>query len=199
MDEKIVRYSKLREDWINCTRCKYCDNRKMVVLGAGPLDAQIMMIGQWPGRDEDIKGVPVQGEGGKWVQAALSAGNVPWEAVFFDNILGCKPTDKPKKSEKSVCRERLNETINIIQPKLIILAGAEASKEFYGKNIAGSKIAGTSWVTGEMTYFSTTHPVEPVHMKSPDAQRASWNRIALEYKTLGDLARGLCILPRLEE
>lgn len=189
----------MREQWINCQRCKYHIGRKLVVLGAGDLDAKIVMIGQWPGKDEDRLGIPVQGEGGKWVKAALDEAGIPWEAVFFDNILGCKPDGNPRKEQKRICRERLDTTIDIVKPRLIILAGAEASKEIYGKNIAGSKLAGTSWIDGERTYFSTTHPVEPVHMKSPDARRASWNRIALEYKTLGDLARSMCILPRLEE
>jgi len=190
----------MKEEWIKCNRCMFSAGRVKAVLGAGNLDAQIMMIGQWPGKDEDKLGIPVQGEGGKWVKAALDVAGIPWDWVFFDNILSCKPNATPKKPEKAACRPRWEETIDIVSPKLIIAAGAEASKALHGSNTPGSRLAGTSWTYKEtIVVFSTTHPAEPLRMKSPDTQTASWKKISLEYRMLGDIARGLCILPRSEE
>lgn len=199
MNDKVVRYSKMREEWKTCTKCRFATGRVQVVLGAGNLDAKIMVIGQWPGKDEDKLGIPVQGEGGKWVKAALDVAGIPWESVFFDNILGCQPVGTPKKVEKNICWPRLEETINIVDPALIILMGAEASKYFYGKNVPGSSLAGTWWEKDGRILFSTTHPVEPPRMKSPDAKTSSWNKIYREYCLVGLKAREMQLLPRTDE
>jgi uracil-DNA glycosylase len=196
---KLEAYTILRNNWLSCTRCKFHTGRKQVVLGAGSLDSGIMLIGQWPGKDEDIKGIPVQGEAGKYVNSALQQAMIPWDSVFFDNILGCHPGEtKPKNEEKNICWERLSKTIEVVAPRVIILCGAEASKFLYDKPIAGSKLAGTFWERNGITWYSTTHPGEVARMKSPDAKSASWTRICTEYKILGTKVRELGLLGRVE-
>ena len=195
-------WAELRRVWAGCKRCKASKGRKLVVFGAGPIPADIMLIGKSPGRDEDIAGLPVRGVGGQYTYKALLIAGIPWEAVFFDNVLACKVAS-PLKAHIDPCSQRLEDTVAIVRPKLIIGAGAVAAKWLSKTNRSMDSLSMTRGEWNGIPTFYTVHPMEPVRAgnsgRNPDGYEASMNKIRAEYRSLGRFARELGILPPMEE
>jgi len=189
--EEAKSLADLKRIWGSCQRCSGCTDRKNVVLGAGPVPAPVMLIGQWPARDEDETGLPVRGMGGQYTYWALQLAEIPWEIVFFDNILACWVRN-PNKTHKVACRPRLEDTIEIVKPRLIVAAGAEATMWFVGGKKGIDWTCRTKEHGGAVVYF-TTHPMEPLRQKTPDTVDRSDAKIRREYAGLGALAREMRI------
>lgn len=191
-------WTELREQWQACTRCDLHTTRRLVVLGAGAV-ADFMIIGQAPGKDEDVCGVPFQGVGGIYTQAALDIAGIPWARCFFDNCLACKCV-KPLKAHLDPCRPRLENTIALVQPKLIISMGAVAAKWLSSTRKNLDSLACTTSLHGDIPVFYCTHPLEPGRLADkPDAYDKSVAKINSEYQSLGSFAREIGLLSEAEE
>ncbi len=141
-DQKIERLTALRDAYDGCSRCGLCDprgrSRANVVFGGTNVDADVMIIGEGPGAQEDENGVPFWAEArsGEMVDKFLASMNSSREEVWIDNMVMCRATsmedpDKdrpPSKTELAACRDRLSEVIHIVDPKVILLLGRTALK-----------------------------------------------------------------------
>jgi len=118
--------------WEGCCRCKigrWAENR---VLGVGHIPADVMFIGEGPGKSEDALGEPFVGPAGRLLRKARqSAGAFVSNRCFFTNLVACRPCDNaagpnrtPTWGEITKCRTRLEKTIDIVKPKVIITLGA---------------------------------------------------------------------------
>lgn len=116
----------------NCQRCELHRWRTQVVNGDGPIPANIMLIGEAPGRDEDILGLPFVGRAGKVLVEALQKAGYERKAVYITNICKCKPVGNrpPRKEEADACIKYLFDEINEVKPKKIILMGRSAQRFF---------------------------------------------------------------------
>ena len=191
-------WQKLREQWQTCTRCVLHETRNLVVLGGGAL-ADFMIVGQAPGKDEDVTGVPFQGVGGIYTQAALQIAGIPWARCFFDNCLACRCA-KPLKAHLDPCRPRLEDTIALVRPKLIVSVGAVAAKWLSGTRKNLDSLACSTSMLGDIPVFYCTHPLEPGRLADkPDAYDKSVAKINSEYQALGRFARELGLLSEAEE
>jgi DNA polymerase len=167
-------------------------------MGGGAV-GQFMLIGQAPGKDEDLTGVPFQGMGGHYTAEALKIAGIPWESCFFDNCLACK-CPKPIKKYLDPCRARLEDTIRLVQPKLIIAAGAVASKEMSKTRKSMDSLACTMRDWNDIPVFFVTHPMEPGRLvEQPDAHDKSIVKVRREFQALGARAREMGLLPPEEE
>jgi DNA polymerase len=136
--ERTMRLSMLdlTEDWDNCELCdNLAENRSQVVHGSGHPNADLMIIGEGPGNDEDDEGVPFIGESGGVLNNLLAVNNMTREDVFVENIVACRPLDwvngrktlrPPSKIEVANCLPRLHETIRQVDPLLILVLGRSA-------------------------------------------------------------------------
>ena len=108
-----------------CQQCPLGSKRTHPVFGEGSLDADIMFIGEAPGRNEDIQGVPFVGRAGKILDKLLAHINLKREEVVIANILKCRPPGNrnPQKNEVECCTPFLDAQIEIIQPKFLIPLG----------------------------------------------------------------------------
>lgn len=130
----------------NCKNCSLYKTRKNAVVGAGSLDAKILFIGEAPGRNEDIQGIPFVGRAGNILDELLDSIALKRDDIYIANILKCRPPDNrnPLKSEIDVCTRYLESQIEIIQPKIICPLGNFAASyilEKYG--IESDKISRT--------------------------------------------------------
>ena len=127
--------------WLNCSRCKLHEFRNKVVLGRGSRKAQIMFIGEGPGHEEDMSGEPFVGPSGDLLDKFLNVFEINRADVFIDNIVGCRPfvmdegkkvTRKPANEEVLACKPRLQQSIYLVDPTIIVSLGGPALQALTG-------------------------------------------------------------------
>lgn len=134
--EVMKRYNdlqKIHEKWfIKCT-CKLKDLATQPVPGHGNPDADIVFIGEAPGKNEDIEGKPFIGRAGKFLSEMLASIHMIREDIYITNIVKYRPPNNrdPENDEKDACRDWLHEELNFIKPKLIIFLGRHSMNDFF--------------------------------------------------------------------
>jgi len=115
---------------IGCTRCALAQTRRNVVFGAGNADADLMLVGEAPGRDEDESGLPFVGRAGKLLDSLLAEAGIARSDVFIANVLKCRPPGNrdPAPTEIDACRPWLHEQIRLIEPRVIATLGNFSTK-----------------------------------------------------------------------
>jgi uracil-DNA glycosylase len=113
-----------------CTRCPLSEGRTNVVFGNGNADADLMFVGEAPGRDEDLQGLPFVGRAGKLLDQLLEEVGLQRADVFVANVLKCRPPGNrdPQPDEIETCRPYLHRQIELIEPKVICTLGNFATK-----------------------------------------------------------------------
>lgn len=136
----------LKEQLKNCTKCPLHLTRNNVVISDGSINADIMLIGEAPGADEDKTGIPFVGRAGKLLNEFLAKAGIKRENdLYIANTVKCRPPGnrKPTKEEKIACGDNLKKQINMVKPKVIILCGATAMESFiFDKKLTISKVRG---------------------------------------------------------
>lgn len=121
-----MNWDQLQQACKNCTKCGLCETRTNVVFGVGNRNADIMLIGEGPGEQEDLQGQPFVGPAGKLLDDMLSIIDLDRKKnCYIANIVKCRPPRNrdPLETEQDACIDFLNEQIALIQPKLIICLG----------------------------------------------------------------------------
>ena len=168
---------KLNSDCVNCTSCSLSITRKKVVVGKGNETARIVIIGEGPGEQEDITGLPFVGRAGKMLDTALSSVDIdPLKDCYITNIVKCRPPNnrKPTFSEVETCIPWLNEQVNLLSPKIIILAGSTAVQSFLGIKEPISKIRGQWIEKNNIKYMPIFHPSYLLRNPSKDRGKPKW-------------------------
>lgn len=150
----------LKEAISNCNKCKLCKNRKNIVFGVGNENAKIMFIGEGPGADEDLKGIPFVGKAGKLMDKAFLALGIKREDVYIANIVKCRPPNnrEPEPDEVAGCINYLRNQVMIIKPKIIVLLGRVALRNILGQEYKITASRG-KWVEKKkILYMPTWHP-----------------------------------------
>jgi uracil-DNA glycosylase family 4 len=121
----ISNSEDLENEIRKCTKCELHKERTNTVFGKGPLDADILIIGEAPGREEDIQGIPFVGAAGKKLDAMLSSAGIEPSKVFITNVVKCRPPGNrnPELDEIMKCNPYLIKQIQMIKPKIIVLLG----------------------------------------------------------------------------
>lgn len=150
----------LKEAINNCNKCKLCKNRKNIVFGVGNENAKIMFIGEGPGADEDLKGIPFVGKAGKLMDKAFLALGIKREDVYIANIVKCRPPNNrdPEPDEVVECINYLRNQVIIIKPKIIVLLGRVALNNVLGQEYKITASRG-KWIEKKgILYMPTWHP-----------------------------------------
>lgn len=146
-----------------CNSCRNCDlhkSRSNVVVYRGALTAPLMIIGEGPGKNEDLQGLPFVGRSGKLLDDALDGLEIFQESFHIANIVKCRPPGNraPFEEEAKACRRLLNSQFALVKPKVILLCGATAYKYFTGGQEAISKVRGQWIEAGSYWVMPTFHP-----------------------------------------
>ena len=168
---------KLNTACIKCTSCGLSETRKNVVVGKGNQSARMVIIGEGPGEKEDITGLPFVGRAGKMLDTALAYVDIdPLEDCYITNIVKCRPPDnrKPSLDESEACMPWLNEQINLLSPKIIVLAGSTAVQSFLGIKEPISKIRGQWIEKNNIKYMPIFHPSYLLRNPSKDKGKPKW-------------------------
>jgi len=160
----------------NCLKCDLGKTRKKFVFGVGDFNASLLLVGEAPGEQEDLRGEPFVGRAGKLLDKMLSAINRSRENdVFICNVLKCRPPDNrdPSKEEISKCEPYLVNQIDLIQPKLIVALGRVAGKTLLGVDKSLKDMRNTIHSYHGTNLIVTYHPAALLRNSNwkPDA----WN------------------------
>lgn len=153
-------WEELEENCLKCNKCDLCNNRKKVVIGDGNKNARIMFIGEGPGEDEDIEGIPFVGKSGQLMNKAFDGIGIKREDVYIANIIKCRPPQNrnPENNEASSCKEYLESQINLVSPEIIVLLGSVALKNVLGESYGITSMRG-KWIEKDgIKYIPTFHP-----------------------------------------
>ena len=156
---KIMTFDELIAECKNCTRCKLRQNATQVVPGAGNSKAEIMFIGEAPGKQEDIQGLPFVGASGKFLNEMLASIGLNRDDVYIANVIKCRPPDNrdPEAVEIQACADWLTEQLLYINPKIVITLGRFGMARFFGdKKI--SQIHGKVKFENGKAYIPLYHP-----------------------------------------
>ncbi|MGD8455417.1 MAG: uracil-DNA glycosylase [Anaerolineales bacterium] len=159
--EKIDRETK------NCTKCALQFSRKNAVPGAGPVDAEIMFIGEGPGFHENEQGLPFVGAAGKFLDELLEGIGIRRDQVFITNVVKCRPPGNrdPMAEELSACNGYLERQIHAINPKVIVTLG-RYSMQKYLPNAKISQAHGQAVRIKGRLVVPFYHPAAALHQPS---------------------------------
>ena len=179
----------VRKDVSECVLCELHRTRKNTVFGVGAEDADLMLIGEAPGADEDAQGEPFVGRAGKLLDSMLAAIGMKREQVFIANILKCRPpnNENPTPEQAEKCRPYLNRQIELIQPRAILALGAVAAHNLLDVETPIGRLRG---VVHEMSGSGV--PVIPTYhpaylLRRPQGKAQALEDLLLLCDLLGDL------------
>ncbi len=153
-------WDELEEACKNCNKCKLCNTRKNVVIGIGNKKAKIMFIGEGPGADEDIQGIPFVGRAGQLMDKALAGLGIKREDIYITNIVKCRPPQNrnPEKEEADSCKEYIETQIKLVNPEVIVLLGSVALKNILGEQYGITASRGKWFEKDGIKILPTFHP-----------------------------------------
>ena len=172
-----VKFNLLEKKCISCTKCSLSTGRTNVVFGRGNPKARILIIGEGPGQQEDEQALAFVGRAGKMLNKSfLSVGIDTNEDCYISNIVKCRPPNnrKPKSIEIENCMPWLDSQIELIKPKVIVLAGSTAVQSYLNINQPISKIRG-KWITRKsIKYMPIFHPSYLLRNSSNEKGKPKW-------------------------
>ena len=135
--EMYNNWEELEESIENCNKCKLCKARINIVFGVGNKNADIMLIGEGPGADEDKQGIPFVGKAGQLMNKAFEGLGIERESLYIANVVKCRPPANrvPEEDEAEVCLNYLRNQVILVKPKIIVLLGSTALKNILRKRI----------------------------------------------------------------
>ena len=154
-------------DWTGlltkCQQCKKCvlgDTRRNMVFGVGNPDADIMLVGEGPGEQEDLKGEPFVGAAGNLLDDMLSIIDLDREKVYIANIVKCRPPQNrdPAPEEQAACFPYLAEQIRLVNPKIIVCLGRISARQLIREDFRITKEHGRWFKRDGVWYTAIYHP-----------------------------------------
>ena len=175
----------IRECIGECTRCKLSKGRTKIVFGTGSPKAQLMFVGEGPGRDEDLSGEPFVGRAGKLLTEMIKAMGLQREDVYIANIVKCRPPDnrQPEHDEVAACSPFLMRQIDVIQPKVICTLGNTPTQTLMQTTQGISKFRGEWFEFRNAKLMPTYHPA--YLLRNPAAKADVWKDLQKVMAVLG--------------
>lgn len=182
MTKPHIPLNELREQVSACHKCPLAEGRTQTVFGEGNPNARVMIIGEAPGRNEDLQGVPFVGAAGKKLDALLEIAGLDRERdVFIANVLKCRPPSNrdPKAEEIEMCSPFLRDQTRTIDPQVIVTLGNFATKFILKTEVGITQLHGKVQHAGKFTVFPIFHPAAAIYDRK--------KQVALEedFATLG--------------
>lgn len=178
---------ELKKYCLKCKKCRLHETRNNVVFGQGNDNADLMFVGEGPGYNEDIQGVPFVGKAGQLFDKMIKAIDLTREEIYIANIVKCRPPNNrnPLDDESKICIEYLRWQVKLIKPKIIVCLGSVSAKNLIRSDLKISKVRG-EWVKkGNIYFMPTYHPA--YLLRNQDAKKDVWQ----DFKKIKDKLQNL--------
>lgn len=189
LDEAVSDWDTLEAAIRQCRSCGLCKSRKQAVPGVGDRNATWLLVGEAPGAEEDIAGLPFVGKAGKLLDAMLAAlGLNRQTGVYIANAVKCRPPENrtPETAEIDACNHYLNQQIAWIQPQVIVALGRPAAYAVLGREGSIQSLRGTVQFREQdgrrIPVIVTYHPA--YLLRQPEEKWKSWQDLLLAESTL---------------
>ena len=158
--DKDIRFSELEEKCRACRGCSLAETRTNCVFGVGDRDARLMFVGEAPGEQEDLQGIPFVGRAGQLLDRYLFAVDIKREDVYIANILKCRPPHNrdPLPAEEDACIGFLREQVRLIRPRVIVCLGRIAAMRLISPDFKITRDHGTWYGRGGFLMTAVYHP-----------------------------------------
>ena len=177
----------VRADIGDCTRCKlHGQGRRQIVFGVGNPDADLMFVGEAPGADEDIQGIPFVGRAGQLLTKIIEAIDLKREDVYIANVIKCRPPGNrnPEPDEVETCEPFLFQQIDIIKPKVIVALGKFGAQTLLRTLDPISRLRGRVYNFRGAKLVPTFHPAYV--LRNPSSKREVWEDMKLVRTLLSE-------------
>ncbi len=157
---KDTSFHSVEERILKCQKCTLSQGRTNAVPGEGSLEAELMFVGEAPGRDEDLQGRPFVGRAGQLLTKIIGAMKFNREDVYITNVVKCRPPNNrnPNKEEIETCKNYLLEQIEMIKPRAIVALGRVATDFFVHSSLGMTALRGNFHEFNDIQVMPTFHP-----------------------------------------
>jgi len=148
-----------------CTRCSLHATRTQAVPGTGPCPADVMVVGEAPGFNEDVQGKPFVGAAGKLLDKLLERIGLGRDCVYITNVLKCRPPQNrdPMPNEAEACLPYLRAQYRLVQPKAVLILGRHALERMLPGVGSISRVHGQIFMRGGVAFMPVYHPAAALH------------------------------------
>ncbi|TMA94643.1 MAG: uracil-DNA glycosylase [Deltaproteobacteria bacterium] len=175
---KAKSLEELRAAIGDCRLCKLCSGRTNLVFGVGNPKAELMFVGEGPGRDEDLQGEPFVGRAGQLLTDIITKGmGMKREDVYIANVVKCRPPENrnPEPDEVAACEPFLKKQIDVVQPRVIVGLGKFAVQTLLQSKIPITKLRGKWHSYHGIKLMPTFHPA--YLLRNPADKKLVWEDI----------------------
>ncbi len=171
---QVMSLESIRAEIGDCQRCKLAPKRTNIVFGSGNPNAELVFVGEAPGYDEDIQGLPFVGRAGQLLTKIIESIDLKRENVYICNVLKCRPPENrnPEPDEVASCNPFLKKQLASIKPKIVCCLGTFAAQTVLQTPAPISKLRGKFIDMDGIRVIATFHPA--YLLRSPDKKREVW-------------------------
>ncbi|MBL1262771.1 uracil-DNA glycosylase [Methylomicrobium sp. RS1] len=182
-DVAEMDWDTLEKTVSTCPKCRLCETRTQTVFGSGDKKADWLIVGEGPGQQEDLQGLPFVGPAGQLLTEMLRAIGLGRNEVYIANIVKCRPPNNrdPKPDEADACRPYLDRQIALIRPKIILAVGRIAAQSLLRTEAAVSKLRGRTHTLNQTPVVVVYHP--SYLLRSPGEKKKAWLDLQLALNT----------------
>lgn len=176
----------VKREVFSCRRCPLYKTKKNYVFSDGDPEARLVFVGEAPGGDEDIQGVPFVGRAGQLLTKMIEAMGLRRQDVYICNVIKCRPPNNraPLPEEVAACKDYLLRQVGIISPKVICCLGKHATEALLGTEVFITKIRGKEFEFNGVTLIPTYHPA--YLLRNPSAKKEVWQDLKKIMKILSE-------------
>jgi len=183
--QAVQTLEELRAEIGDCRRCKLCQGRTQIVFGTGNPRAELVFVGEAPGRDEDLKGEPFVGRAGQLLTEIITKGmKLRREDVYIANVVKCRPPENrnPEPDEIATCEPFLVKQLELIKPRIIVALGTFAAQTLLKIKTPISRLRGVWHTYHGIKVMPTLHPA--YLLRNPNDKRLVWQDIQAVLREL---------------
>lgn len=176
---------ELRELIGDCQRCGLAASRTTIVFGSGDEHARVMIVGEAPGKNEDLSGEPFVGAAGRFLDELLGHAGLTRGEVFIANVLKCRPPGNrdPKSDEIATCAPFLEEQVRLVSPEVVVTLGNFATRFVLDTVEPISQLRGRARAVGPLTVLPVYHPAAAIY------DRTKREVLMEDFAALGEMLR----------
>ncbi|WP_422724022.1 uracil-DNA glycosylase [Hyalangium rubrum] len=185
VDGERPTLDQIRRELGDCRRCKLCSGRKNIVFGVGNPRAELVFVGEGPGENEDLQGVPFVGAAGELLTKMIQAMGFSRDDVYICNVVKCRPPGNrnPEPDEIAACEPFLRAQLLALQPKVIVALGKFAAQTLLRDSTPITRLRGNWREYQGVKLMPTFHPA--YLLRSPAEKRKAWEDLQQVMKLFG--------------
>jgi DNA polymerase len=187
-EERASALAAVAAQALTCERCELARGRTHVVFASGDPNADLMVIGEGPGAQEDRQGLPFVGPAGELLTKILGAIERSRDQVYIANIVKCRPPQNrdPRPEEVAACRPYLDQQIALVRPRVIVALGRVAAQTLLGNDYPVNRLRGTWWEVAGVPVRVTYHPA--ALLRDANLKRPTWEDMKIVRERLRETA-----------